>query len=230
MASSGSDGVGFDFKAGFLEGLTHSERKVVLSAGLLRRFVAKSVITHQSTAADRLFLLTNGHARYFFTTPDGRKVILFSLLPGDVFGGAALLSKQCDYHVSAETVKDSRVVVWDRNTIRTLAARYPRLLENALSTASDYLTWYVATHLGLTSHDARSRLAYILSNLSLGIGREAPRGRELELTNEELAQAANLTEFTVSRLLSEWQRRGAVVKRRGKVLIRSYEKLFLHSA
>lgn len=230
MAKSGRDAVGFDFKSEFLEGLTIPERRAVLAAGVLRRFVAKSVITHQSSAADRVFLLTNGRARYFFTTPSGRKVVLFSLLPGDLFGGAALLSRPCDYHVSAETVKDSSVVVWDRNKIRTLAARYPRLLENALSTASDYLIWYVATHLGLTCHDARSRLAYILSNLSLGVGRAGPRGRELEATNEELAHAANLTEFTVSRLLSEWQRRGAIVKRRGKVLIRSYEKLFLHSA
>lgn len=86
-----------------------------------------------------------------------------------------------------------------------------------MSIASDYLVWYVASHLGLTCNSSRGRLAYVLSNLAKGIGNEDPVGRELDMTNEELAHAANLTEFTVSRLLSEWQCRGAIKeeKRRG---------------
>jgi CRP-like cAMP-binding protein len=229
MAASGVAAVGSDLESGFLEGLAPPELKVVLAAASPRRFVANSVVTHQGTPADRLFLLTKGRARYFFIAPDGRKVLLFWLLPGDTFGGAALLSRPSDYLVSTETVKDSCMLAWNRNTIRGLAARYPRLLENALSTASDYLVWYVAAHLALTCHSARHRLADVLANLAYGIGQENPRGMELDVTNEELAHAANLTIFTVSRLLSEWQRQGAIVKRRGKVLVRSHERLFLHA-
>lgn len=230
MKLSERDIGGLSIKSDFLEGLVTSERKAVLGAATLRRFVPNSVITHQDTPADRFFLLLKGHARYFFITPEGHKVLLFSLVPGDTLGGAALLSHSSEYHVSAETVKDSSVLIWDRKTIRALAAKYPRLLENVLSVASDYLVWYVATHLGLTSNSARSRLAYVLSNLAKGIGDEDPLGRELDITNQELAHAANLTEFTVSRLLSEWQRRGAIKKTRGKVYIRSHERLFFQSA
>jgi CRP-like cAMP-binding protein len=50
---------------------------------------------------------------------------------------------------------------------------------------------------------------------------------ELDVTNEELAQAANVTHFTASRLLNHWQRQGALVKTRGKILLRSPEKLLL---
>ena len=70
-------------------------------------------------------------------------------------GGAALLANPSLYLASAETLKDSHVLVWNRSAIRELAARYPRLLENALVTASDYLAWYVAAHVALTSHSAR---------------------------------------------------------------------------
>jgi hypothetical protein len=38
-----------------------------------------------------------------------------------------------------------------------------------------------------------------------------------------------VTPFTTSRLISEWQRSGALVKRRGKVLLRSPERLFLRT-
>jgi CRP-like cAMP-binding protein len=50
---------------------------------------------------------------------------------------------------------------------------------------------------------------------------------EFDVTNEELASAANITPFTASRLLSKWQTSRAVVKRRGKILLRSPERLLL---
>jgi len=41
---------------------------------------------------------------------------------------------------------------------------------------------------------------------------EFPDGVEFDVTNEDLARAANVTIFTVCRLMSEWQRTGGVVK------------------
>jgi CRP-like cAMP-binding protein len=55
------------------------------------------------------------------------------------------------------------------------------------------------------------RLAHILICLSEVIGQKVPGGVEFEVTNEELASAANITPFTASRLLSEWQRNRAIV-------------------
>jgi CRP-like cAMP-binding protein len=89
------------------------------------------------------------------------------------------------------------------------------------------LTWYVADHVALLCHTARQRLAQVLVCLSRVIGRQTPGGIEFDATNEELASAANITPFTASRLLSEWQTSRAVVKRRGKILLRSPERLFL---
>jgi hypothetical protein len=43
---------------------------------------------------------------------------------------------------------------------------------------------------------------------------------ELDVRNEELANEANISPFTASRLLSAWQREGILVKSRGKVLLR----------
>jgi CRP-like cAMP-binding protein len=43
--------------------------------------------------------------------------------------------------------------------------------------------------------------------------------------NEDLASGANVTLFTVSRILSKWQREGILHKRRGKVILRQPELL-----
>ncbi|MFY9939849.1 MAG: helix-turn-helix domain-containing protein [Silvibacterium sp.] len=50
-------------------------------------------------------------------------------------------------------------------------------------------------------------------------------GVELNVRNEELANEANITVFTASRLLNEWQRQGILTKSRGKVVLRSPEAL-----
>lgn len=61
------------------------------------------------------------------------------------------------------------------------------------------------------------------------IGQEVSAGIELDMTNEELANAANISPYTTSRLISEWQRTGAIRKQRGKILLRSAKRLFLHA-
>ena len=218
-----------ELKPRFLEGLAPPEVKAVLAAAKLRRYQVNSVVTNQDHPADHLFLLLTGRARYFYITPDGQKTLLLWLPPGETFGMAATLSKPLQYLVSSETVKPSCVLVWDRATIRKFAARYPRLVENALLIAFDYLVAYRAMHVSLTCHTARQRLATVLVNLASGIGHAVPGGIELDVNNEELANEANVTPFTASRLLSEWQRNGMVVKNRGKVLLRSPEQLLPQS-
>ena len=109
--------------------------------------------------------------------------------------------------------------------IRQLATRYPKLAENALRTALRYLALYVKRHIGLVSNTAQERLAYALSSLGSRAGRALPSGLEVEVKNEDLASFADVGIFTTSRLLNDWERKGIVEKTRGKVLIRSPEKL-----
>jgi CRP-like cAMP-binding protein len=210
-----------------LEGLSQAELNAIISAAKQRRYLANSVMVNQEHPADYLFLLTSGRARYFYLTPDGRKTILLWLPPGEIFGGAALLSRPSEYLVSTEAVKPSSVLVWDRATIRDLVARYPRLTDNALLIMFDYLVAYRAIHASMTCHSARQRLAQVIAHLATGIGQKVSGGIELDVRNDELANEANVTPFTASRILSEWQRQGVLRKGRGKILLRSPERLFL---
>ena len=210
-----------------LRGLGQKEIDLILAAAKRRRFSAKSVMTYQDEPADHLLMLWKGRARYFFETPNGKKLILRWITPSDIFGGAALVSRPSTYLVSTEAVRDSVVLLWDGPTIRALARRFPELLENAIFLAADYISWYVAAHAALTSKTAQERLAHVLLELAPSIGQKVAGGIELDVTNEELANSANITPYTTSRMLSEWQRSGAIRKHRGKIIIRSPERFFL---
>jgi CRP-like cAMP-binding protein len=215
-----------ELKPRFLEGLTEAELKVVLAAARTREYSANSIVSHEGHPADHLYLLLSGRARFFTVTPAGDKVLLFWAAPGEVLGGAAILSQRFDYLVSTETVKKSRLLVWSCSSIAPLCQKYPRLMSNALLIAHDYLILYRSLHLSLVCHSARQRLATVLVNLATGIGQKVPEGVQLDINNEELANEAQVTHFTASRLMSEWQRSGMLIKRRGKVLLPAPELLY----
>jgi CRP-like cAMP-binding protein len=219
-----------EVKPRFLEGLTPAELKAVLSAGTVRRFVANSVMATEGDSAGHFYMLLTGRARCFSITPDGQKLLLLWLPAGEIFGAAAFLSKPQQYLVSTEAVRSCSIMVWDRSIIRELNQRYPRLVENALLIMFDYLVLYRAVHTSLVCHTAGQRLARVLSNLATGIGHKVPDGVELDVKNDELANEANVTPFTASRLISKWQRKGIVVKTRGKLLVRSPEQLAMQEA
>ncbi len=209
------------------EGIPSQDRASILMAASWRHYSKNTVETDQGSIANQLFLLIKGSARFFFLTPQGQKIYLIWLRSGDIFGGATFLINPTPYLVSAEVTKESRTFAWQRDALRDLTRRFPLLLENALSIASDYLTWYLATHLSLIARSAGERLAHVLMTLADGIGTRGPDGIHLNITNEQLANTANISIFTASRLLSAWQRRNIVIKRRSKIILRSPEQLLL---
>jgi CRP-like cAMP-binding protein len=162
----------------------------------------------------------------FVITSDGRKIILDWLNAGRFFGGATLVSTPYRYLANTEVVSDSSVLVWDRKTIRELVSKIPRLLDNALSIAvTEHFAWAIATRISLVADDAAGRIASLLVGLACGIGEVGEDGIKIQVANEELAAGANVTPFTASRVLSEWQREGILKKARGRIFLQRPEML-----
>jgi CRP-like cAMP-binding protein len=199
--------------------------EAIVAAGREKRFAANTVIVDQARRAEKLFLLLSGRARHFYMTEAGQKILLRWLVPGDVTGAAALLSKPWQYHFSTEVLTDSTLLAWDRNTLKELTTRYPEFLRNTLFVLENYMDWYLTAHIALTCRTGRERCVVVLRSIAHAIGLQAAGGIELAITNEELANAAAITEFEVSRFMSEWQRAGAVIKTRGKIIVRSFDAL-----
>jgi CRP-like cAMP-binding protein len=212
-------------KPRFLEGLTPVEAEVVLSAAERKQFSANSVITSEGDPATHLYLMLDNGARYYTMSPQGRKIVVRWVPAGDLVGGVALAWKPLEYIFTTEAVKRSSALAWDRDRIRSLGAAYPKLMENAVLVANDYLILFRILHVVAHTHSAPQRLAQVLGYLAKDMGQRVNGGVELYIRNEELAQEANVTIFTVSRLMKEWERKGLLQKNRGKVLLRSPEKL-----
>ncbi|MBV8674692.1 MAG: Crp/Fnr family transcriptional regulator, partial [Acidobacteriaceae bacterium] len=171
-------------------GIDAQELNSILAEAKHRHFPA-SVVTHEGDAAERFYVLVSGQGRHFVTTTGGRKMLLHWLTAGEVFGGAALLSDPYRYLASTELLSESCVLMWNREKIRELAARYPVLVDNAFSIAvTEGIAWLIAAQVSLSSDDARGRLANLVASLAGGIGMAAADGLELRVTNEDLAAGA----------------------------------------
>jgi len=207
------------------QGLAKSEVELVVTAAVQRKFEPSAILSREGEPADQFFMLITGRARYFTLTENGRRVLLRWIMPSEVIGTMALMHDPDMYLVSAESVTDTELLVWNRAEIRKLAVRYPRLLENALKATKDYFRWYLTAHLALISHSAPQRLARVLSQLAKDIGHPVQEGIELDVTNDELADAAHITRFSTSRLINNWRRKGVLKKSRGKLVLASTEHL-----
>jgi CRP/FNR family transcriptional regulator, nitrogen oxide reductase regulator len=209
----------------FLEGLSPAEVEMVVAKAGVRRYAANAVITNEAAGATHLFLLLEGAGRGYALTSRGEKIGLGWFPAGSIMGWASLVSKPMDYIVSMEAVTSSSALVWDRVTIQSLAATLPRLVENAMVIVYGYVVTYRSLHLAALCDSAPQRLAQVLSQLATGMGHRVADGMELHIRNEDLANEAHVTIFTVSRQMREWQRQGLVRKGRGRVVVRKPEAL-----
>jgi CRP/FNR family transcriptional regulator, nitrogen oxide reductase regulator len=209
----------------FFSGLQDNDIAAIQAAAIRRTFITSQIIVAASEPANSLFLIDAGYVDYYVTDEAGRDILLRRLATGDVFGVAAFLSKPIGYLGTAKAVREVRALQWRHEVIRQLVKTYPLLAENALRTALRYLALYAKRHIGLVSNTAQERLACALSSLGSRTGHAVAHGVEVVIKNEDLASLADVSFFTASRLLQRWDRKGVVDKSRGKVVIRSPERL-----
>lgn len=211
-------------------GLGKDEITAILAAAFRRRFKASETIIRAEEPATHLVLLRTGCVNFYVVTEKGRRILLRRLVPGNAFGIASFLSDPVGYLATATTVHEVEVLTWEHRIVRRLAGAYPRFPENAFRIALRYIAEYAQRHISLVSNTAQERLAYVLTSTASRAGHILPAGVEIDIKNEDLASLADVSFFTATRLLKNWERAGVVEKSRGKVLIRCPERLLAEEA
>lgn len=211
----------------FLKDIEQSAIQTILASAEIRRIPATRNITTGGDEATHLFLVQTGRVHYYHVTKEGDTVLLAWLVPGDIIGLVAMMRVPSSYMATAEANTDCQLFAWKRSVVRKLAARFPLLGENVLQVALGYLRAYIDRHIGLATQTAEQRLAKALLRLGERCGKVLPKGIEIRATNEQLGELAEISEFTTSRLLSNWARAGILSKGRGKVIVQSPEALMI---
>lgn len=210
------------------DGIDVAGRKKILAEAYKKRAPAAQIVIRGGERANRLFLLADGAMKYYRVTPNGGEVLLWSLSAGDVFGIGTLLNRPgASYIGTAETLQRCELYVWEHEKACRLIASYPRLAENLLRIVLQYGADHADRLSGFIAESAPQRVAHALLGLAHRAGTLANGGLKVGVTNEHLSAIANVSPFTVSRILNRWERSGTLTKTRGEVRIHEPEKLAL---
>ena len=218
-----------DLTERLLAGVPSEARDSIVARSRSRALRAGEVLFRTGEPAEHLFLLRKGRVLFSRHSRSGHEIVMGILGPGDVFGIGTILTQRVRYIGTAESLDSGEVLVWTRETILALNDEHPQLSENALEVALRYAAEFADRHERLVTVTAEQRLGGALTRLGVRTGIHTPSGIEVRIKNEQLASLADVSPFTASRLLQQWERGGALSKSRGIVRILCPEKLLLLS-
>jgi CRP-like cAMP-binding protein len=208
-----------------LAGLSPHEKADVLAQGRALNVVPKTHLCTEGDPAKQLFVVLKGRVKYSRLTAEGAEIILRLFTPGETFGLATLLPSPLNYLGSGVALFAGKLLVWHHEDISQLSDRYPQIKTNALGIALFLLGTVSDRHAGLFEGNAGHRVARALIDVGRRSGEIRPQGIDVHITNEQLGSLADVSRFTASRVLSDWNKAGVVTKERNSVRIHSPEGL-----
>lgn len=209
-----------------LQGLSARERQEALESAVRRRLAKGQVLFRQDEPAEVLCLVETGRLKLTQLTADGQAVAVRFTGPGELCAAIAVLDGKA-YPFSAAAVEPSEVWLWTRRALRALFRERPVLERNLLEIVGLHSREMLDRLRELATEPVHRRIARSLLRLARLGGRQGVRGDVLieRLTQQDLAELAATTIYTVNRVLSEWEAEGLVRKGRGRLVLRSEERL-----
>lgn len=202
------------------------ERLLVGAAPL--RLDTGAAAFHQGDEARTFQVLLTGRLKLSQVTSDGQQVTLRYITPGEMFGGIAALNGK-PYPASALAVAPSLAVRWDREVFQRHVQEQARLSWKLIQELSRRFSEAQSRFREMATERVERRIARTLLRLAHQTGRRVEEGVliDLPLSRQDLAEMIGTTQFTVSRVLSDWERRGLVEAGRARVVLRHPHQLVL---
>jgi CRP/FNR family transcriptional regulator, nitrogen fixation regulation protein len=166
------------------------------------RYTKGAEIFGQAKPADYIYQIVAGAVRSHKLLSDGRRQISAFHLPGDIFG----FENGDFYRFTAEAVVETTVRLTKRQSLELLAKTDPAMVRSLLTMTTDNLQHVENQLLILGRNTSRERVAAFLLEMNSRL--TAAGVMALPMDRRDIADYLGLTLETVSRVLSEFQRKG----------------------
>lgn len=209
------------------EGLSPVHLERILQSAHNLQLAAGGFFFMQGDPAERMFILAQGRVKLYQSSPEGTQTLIHVITPVTLFALVAMTQTQL-YPVSAQAAEDSQAIYWSRQELMGFVTQIPELALNAMRIMADQVKEMQERFRQATSERVERRLAHTLLRLSGQNGRKIDEGVliDLHLSRQDLAEMSGTTQYTVSRLLSQWEQQGWVICGRERVVIRYPHGLF----
>lgn len=204
--------------------LSASEFKEVTAAAHEKLLPRRETIYNEGDPIREVFLLTAGCVKVTQLGPNGQEVILRLHGPSELIGAQGLSAGKL-HLATARAIQTSTALVWEASVFESISDRIPSLRRNTARILGERLQEMEERFREISTQKVASRLSHQLIRLLKQLGRGADHPVEIGLSREELAQLTGTTLFTVSRLLSQWEKQGIISSRREAVVVCNVEAL-----
>jgi CRP/FNR family transcriptional regulator, nitrogen oxide reductase regulator len=213
-----------------LRGFSREQSVAIVRRGTYVELKQGAVLFHQGDSATRSFLVLKGRLKLAKLHEQGKEFLIRYIGPGELASMIAILEDR-EYPVTATAVNATRVVGWDRETMKGLMLEYPQLSSTMLHYALERLEELQSRYLELHAEQVEQRIARSLLRIMKQSGRKS--GDEIvidfPISRRELADYTGTTLYTVSRILSAWEKKGWVRSQSGRIIIVDPHALVLFS-
>ncbi len=193
-------------------------------AYLLQRSITRSVeeggyFFFQGDPADYLYVLISGQVKLLQSNPAGQQVNLRTLYPWQMFGALGAVREEAAYPATAQAIEDSSALAISSENLKHMMQTRPYLATGLMQLMTGYIQEMQARYRELATERVQQRIARTLLRLASQSGQKAEQGIELALSRQDFAEMTGSTLFTVSRVLTEWERQGLVSSGREHIRI-----------
>lgn len=201
---------------------TDEDLKLISEHAIERSVEDGEFFFFQGDPAVYFYVLVSGRAKLMQTNTTGQQVNLRTISEWQMFGALGAVRENATYPASAQAMENSTALAIKSDYLRELMETRPYLSVDLMKLMTGYIQEMQERYRELATEKVERRIARVLLRLTAQLGVKTKDGSiELTFTRQDLAEMSGTTLFTVSRVLSEWERQGLVEAGRERVLIRN---------
>ena len=175
----------------------------------------------QGDPATYLYILVSGRAKLMQNNPAGQQVNLRTINEWQMFGALGAVREGATYPASAQALEQSTALAVRSDFLHEMMQTRPYLSFDLMKLMTGYIQEMQERYRELATEKVERRIARAMLRMAAQMGTKTEGGIEISFTRQDLAEMTGTTLYTVSRVLSEWERQGLVEAGRERVLLRN---------
>jgi CRP/FNR family transcriptional regulator, nitrogen oxide reductase regulator len=175
----------------------------------------------QGDKAEYLYILLSGRVKLCTLSTEGQQVNLRTIIPHQLFGALGAVRPGAGYPAFAQALEDCSALAIESKAFAQLLIERPHLSMGLMRLMTGYIQEMQERYRELATERVEQRIARTLLRLAAQVGRKQEHAVVIDLvfTREDLAEMAGTTLYTVSRVLSTWERQGLLTTGRQRVTL-----------
>jgi CRP/FNR family transcriptional regulator, nitrogen oxide reductase regulator len=194
---------------------------LIVEKSILRSVEEDSFYFFQGDTAKYAYILVTGRVKLVQSNPMGQQVNLRTIKEWEMFAALGTIRPDATYPVAAQALEPSSALAIESKTLQDMMQTRPYLNIGLMQLMTGYIQEMQVRYRELATEKVERRLALTILRLASQIGIKSQGQIELPLSQQDIAEATGSTIFTVSRTLSEWEKRGLIETGRGRIVMRN---------